>query len=426
MELDNQNDQYVEQAVEHWKNGRWHEAYQCLTAYQAYTKIPSSWKLLDFRKQHYPAGFFTTVAASLVIAHEANLSQEERKMPDADRLKHLNDFVRTLRSKEKSADELKIKMGYFMLYDFPVIFKKALLLDKLKGTGRIPANIDFEQTGGGFGNFVERNPDKEAGPIQELFTLVGLQTVKREVQSLINLVKIRQIKRERNMQASPSTLHMVFTGSPGTGKTTVARIIARVFHEIGILSRGHLVETDRSGLVGEYIGQTAIKTKEKVNEALGGVLFIDEAYALAQGGEQDFGKEALSTLVALMENHRDDLVVIMAGYTNAMGQMLTLNEGLKSRIFKIIEFPDYTLEELTAIFQNISVEKGYKLSPGVVEKAEQQIQTEMSANPQAFGNARGVRRAFERVEMQQANRLATVENITDDDLIEIQEDDLNI
>jgi hypothetical protein len=424
MQLDNQNDQYVEQAVEHWKNGRWQEAYQCLISYQAHTKVPSTWKLLDFRKQHYPAYFFTTIGAGMLMAHESFLPAEERKLSDADRLKLLNNFMRMLRSQSKEADELKIKMGWFMLHDFPVIFKKALLLDKLKSMGRVPSNLDFEQASGGYGNFVERNPDKESGAIQELFGLVGLQKVKSEVQSLMNLVKIRQIKRERNMQSSPSALHMVFTGSPGTGKTTVARVIARVFHEIGILSKGHLVETDRSGLVGEYIGQTALKTKEKVREALGGVLFVDEAYALAQGGPLDFGQEALSTLVALMENHRDELVVIMAGYTQSMEQLLSLNEGLKSRIFRIIEFPDYSLEELVAIFENIGEEKGYRLAPGVLEKAGELIQEEMASNPKAFGNARGVRRAFERAEMQQANRLAAIEDISDDELIEIREEDL--
>lgn len=259
----------------------------------------------------------------------------------------------------------------------------------------------------------------------KLENLIGLTTVKTEVEKLFNVVKVRQIRQQRGMEASPSTLHMVFTGNPGTGKTTVARIIAEVFNEIGLLGKGHLVEVDRQALVGEYIGHTAPKMTKAIENALGGVLFIDEAYSLVQGGEKDFGKEAIDTLVKLMEDNRKDLVVIVAGYPEEMEKFLNANPGLKSRFYKTIQFEDYSPDELGEIFAGICNLKGYGYSADVFEKIKQLIENERIKNEKQFGNGRGVRNIFEKIEMNQANRLGKMDDEpTDEELASILPEDV--
>jgi AAA+ superfamily predicted ATPase len=261
----------------------------------------------------------------------------------------------------------------------------------------------------------------------KLENLIGLNKVKAEVEKLFNVVKVRQIRQKRGMDASPSTLHMVFTGNPGTGKTTVARIIAEVFNEIGLLSKGHLIEVDRQALVGEYVGHTAPKLTKVVQSALGGVLFIDEAYSLAQGGEKDFGKEAIDTLVKLMEDNRKDLVVIVAGYPEEMENFLNANPGLKSRFYKTIQFEDYSPDELGEIFASICNSKGYSYDSDVFKKVKQLIANEQNKNKEQFGNGRGIRNIFEKIEMNQANRLGRMEDEpADEDLANILLEDVFI
>ena len=196
--------------------------------------------------------------------------------------------------------------------------------------------------------------------LAELDALIGLATVKAEVRLVANLLQIQRLRRKRNLPVAESSRHLVFTGNPGTGKTTVARLLAELYWELEVVAQGQLVETDRAGLVAGYVGQTAIKVTEVFTSALGGVLLIDEAYALAQGGDSDFGREAIATLVKLVEDHRDDVVVIVAGYPQEMETFIDSNPGLRSRFPKTIHFPDYSDDELAQIFENLCTQSRYQ------------------------------------------------------------------
>ena len=258
---------------------------------------------------------------------------------------------------------------------------------------------------------------------EELNSLIGLDLVKREVDNLINLVTINKLRRDHGLKVEELSLHMVFSGNPGTGKTTVARIMSRIYHSLDILSKGHLVEVDRSGLVAGYVGQTALKTQEAVQKALGGVLFIDEAYALTTRGPQDYGQEAVETLLKAMEDHRDDLIVIVAGYIELMEEFVESNPGLESRFNRFIHFPDYTVEEMMGIFRMRCDKAGYTLAPEAGDELKS-ILAEKSKDSIGFGNARGVRNLFEKALSRQANRLAAMGQLTREQLMEIRPEDL--
>jgi Holliday junction resolvasome RuvABC ATP-dependent DNA helicase subunit len=257
-----------------------------------------------------------------------------------------------------------------------------------------------------------------------LHKLVGLEKVKKEVETLTNLVRVNQMRRERKMAVPPLSLHMAFTGNPGTGKTTVARLLAQIFRAIGVLEKGHLVETDRSGLVAGYVGQTAIKVNEKVAEAMGGVLFIDEAYALATGDEEDFGREAVDTLVKLIEDHRDKFIVIVAGYPAPMQKFLDSNPGLRSRFNRFIHFDDYTPDELFAILGRMCDEHGYKLSESASTFTRSLLTAMHARRGENFANGRDVRNLFEQSLANQANRVGPMQNVTDEVLCTLQPEDV--
>lgn len=262
-------------------------------------------------------------------------------------------------------------------------------------------------------------------PIAELNKLIGLASVKTEINYLSNLVKIQKMRESRGMKTSNISYHCVFTGNPGTGKTTVARIVADIYKQLGVLKSGHLVETDRSGLVAEYVGQTAPKTNAIIDKAIDGVLFIDEAYSLVQGGQNDFGKEAISTLLKRMEDDRDRLVVILAGYSKEMSDFINSNSGLQSRFNRYIDFPDYSSEELLQIFQFIMKNNDCVATDAAIEKVRDYIVSVVSHKDQNFGNARFIRNLFEKVITQQANRLTLETSITNEMLSRIEEEDIS-
>ena len=254
--------------------------------------------------------------------------------------------------------------------------------------------------------------------------LIGLNLVKEEIATLVNYIKMKQMRDEMSLKTPEVSYHCVFLGNPGTGKTTVARIIADIYRELGILKRGHLVESDRSGLVAEYVGQTAVKTNQMIDKALDGVLFIDEAYTLANESKEDFGHEAIATLLKRMEDDRDRLVVILAGYTNEMEDFINSNPGLRSRFNRYIHFEDYSAEELFKIFLLNAKKNEYTLADDVKDYLLQKLEEVVAKKPKDFGNARYIRNLFEKTVEAQANRLASEPKITKELLVEIKKEDI--
>lgn len=265
---------------------------------------------------------------------------------------------------------------------------------------------------------------KTQNPTKMLDELIGLDSVKKEVETLSNFIKIQQTRAAKGLKTSAVSYHCVFTGNPGTGKTTVARILAKIYKKLGVVSKGHLVETDRAGLVAEYVGQTAVKTNKIIDSALDGVLFIDEAYSLISGSENDFGKEAIATLLKRMEDNRDRLIVILAGYTKNMKNFIDSNPGLQSRFNRYIEFPDYSADELLQIFEANMKKYEYRFGEGAREYLQQYFENEVAHKDANFGNGRLVRNVFEKSLERQANRLAREVNLTTDRLSQIEIEDL--
>ncbi len=272
------------------------------------------------------------------------------------------------------------------------------------------------------GNEKATKNSHDKSPIDQLNALVGLASVKDEVEKTVGMLRMQKLREQRGKASVPMSRHLVFTGNPGTGKTTVARIIAALYKEIGVLSKGHLVEVDRASLVASYVGQTATKTLDKIKEAYGGVLFIDEAYTLAKGGN-DFGQEAIDTLLKQMEDHRDDFVVIVAGYTKPMESFLNSNPGLESRFTKRIEFPDYSAAELLKIFEGLCLKYELRLSDAARNAAWEYLHSMEQNKDENFGNGRDVRSLFEKVLERQAMRVDP-KSMSDEELFTIKAEDI--
>ncbi|MEO2603863.1 AAA family ATPase [Clostridium butyricum] len=259
----------------------------------------------------------------------------------------------------------------------------------------------------------------------QLESLVGLDNVKSLIKDILNTVELIHRKKEMGINCEDVSLNMIFSGNPGTGKTTVARIVGKILKAMGILKKGHMVEVTRSDLVGQYVGQTGPKTLEKIKEAYGGILFIDEAYTLNSGSENDFGGEAIGTLIKEMEDNRDKLIVIMAGYTKEMKELLNINPGLESRIKFNIQFNDYSGDELFKIFKSLCKREKYKISHNAYKKLKEDFE-ELSENKgRNFGNGRLVRKYFENVKMKQATRIIN-ENINEkEEMLKIIKEDID-
>lgn len=254
--------------------------------------------------------------------------------------------------------------------------------------------------------------------------LIGLAPVKAEISALANFISIQKARVAKGMKRAPVSYHCVFTGNPGTGKTTVARIVAEIYRDLGVLKKGHLVETDRSGLVAEYVGQTAVKTNKIIDSALDGVLFIDEAYTLVQVGQNDYGLEAISTLLKRMEDDRDRLVVVLAGYGEEMKAFINANPGLQSRFNRYVDFPDYSADELAKIFLLLVKKNQYVCTSEVMASLNDIMQQAINAKDPNFGNGRYVRNLFERAIQRQAVRLSTIGSLTEEMLAELTLHDL--
>ena len=272
-------------------------------------------------------------------------------------------------------------------------------------------------------------PAIEAPPVRpitellaELDALVGLANVKAEVRRLTSLLQVQRLREERGLPIIEASHHLVFTGNPGTGKTTVARLLAQIYHSVGVVSKGHLVETDRSSLVAGYVGQTAMKTRQVLESSLGGMLLIDEAYALARGGDDDFGREAIDTLVKFMEDHRDDLGIVAAGYPAEMAEFIDANPGLKSRFTRTVNFADYTDDELVDIFVGLGQRHHYDLTDAALTRVRELIAAE--PRTRGFGNARFVRNLFETAVAHQAMRVAPLDDPSDEQLTTLTADDI--
>lgn len=353
------------------------------------------------------------------IAFKPGSSVRKEELPDysdEEMLEYQEDLIsgdRILKDTNKTSGELGREYKTLQLRDKEI---SRQLDEAVKSSASVSAKAESKAEGQA-ATAVDVDEINIGNLLEELNSLIGMESVKHEINNLVNLLKICKIRQEKGLQLPPTTNHMVFLGNPGTGKTTVARILSKIYKGLGILSKGHLVEVDRSGLVAGYMGQTAEKVMEVVEEAKGGILFIDEAYALSSNKQDgDFGQEAIDILNKAMEDYRDDLIVIAAGYHDEMQDFLDANPGLRSRFNRTIRFPDYTAEELVVIMTNRATKLDYHFSEEALDFVKHKFEKTLQFPPNNFGNARSVRNYLDRVINNQANRLVVETDYDEEEL----------
>ncbi len=353
------------------------------------------------------------------IAFKSGSSVRKEELPDysdEEMLEYQEDLIsgdRILKDTNKTSGELGREYKTLQLRDKEI---SRQLDEAVKSSASVSAKAESKAEGQA-ATAVDVDEINIGNLLEELNSLIGMESVKHEINNLVNLLKICKIRQEKGLQLPPTTNHMVFLGNPGTGKTTVARILSKIYKGLGILSKGHLVEVDRSGLVAGYMGQTAEKVMEVVEEAKGGILFIDEAYALSSNKQDgDFGQEAIDILNKAMEDYRDDLIVIAAGYHDEMQDFLDANPGLRSRFNRTIRFPDYTAEELVVIMTNRATKLDYHFSEEALDFVKRKFEKTLQFPPNNFGNARSVRNYLDRVINNQANRLVVETDYDEEEL----------
>lgn len=353
------------------------------------------------------------------IAFKSGSSVRKEELPDysdEEMLEYQEDLIsgdRILKDTNKTSGELGREYKTLQLRDKEI---SRQLDEAVKSSASVSAKAESKAEGQA-ATAVDVDEINIGNLLAELNSLIGMESVKHEINNLVNLLKICKIRQEKGLQLPPTTNHMVFLGNPGTGKTTVARILSKIYKGLGILSKGHLVEVDRSGLVAGYMGQTAEKVMEVVEEAKGGILFIDEAYALSSNKQDgDFGQEAIDILNKAMEDYRDDLIVIAAGYHDEMQDFLDANPGLRSRFNRTIRFPDYTAEELVVIMTNRATKLDYHFSEEALDFVKRKFEKTLQFPPNNFGNARSVRNYLDRVINNQANRLVVETDYDEEEL----------
>lgn len=353
------------------------------------------------------------------IAFKSGSSVRKEELPDysdEEMLEYQEDLIsgdRILKDTNKASGELGREYKTLQLRDKEI---SRQLDEAVKSSASVSAKAESKAEGQA-ATAVDVDEINIGNLLEELNSLIGMESVKHEINNLVNLLKICKIRQEKGLQLPPTTNHMVFLGNPGTGKTTVARILSKIYKGLGILSKGHLVEVDRSGLVAGYMGQTAEKVMEVVEEAKGGILFIDEAYALSSNKQDgDFGQEAIDILNKAMEDYRDDLIVIAAGYHDEMQDFLDANPGLRSRFNRTIRFPDYTAEELVVIMTNRATKLDYHFSEEALDFVKHKFEKTLQFPPNNFGNARSVRNYLDRVINNQANRLVVETDYDEEEL----------
>lgn len=399
----------------------------------------------DFLKDYLEVNLTPQQLNDYIVKNNVYSVAFEKKVPEV--LKRLIEYDNTVYSKSGT---LKLSYSAAYIRVFNALGKEFLVVDgkatdqevadfttitnaymdyrkgHYEGPAKVVSAIDTEKIHPGKQSKDEQDEKSLEELLQELDNLTGLHQVKDDVYSLIHLQEVQLLRKERGIDPIPMSNHLVFYGNPGTGKTTVARLLAQIYHKMGLLSKGVFVETDRSGLVGGYVGQTALKTQDVIKQAMGGVLFIDEAYALTHNtSENDYGTEAVDTILKAMEDNRDDLIVIVAGYPLLMQKFIDSNPGLRSRFNKHIDFPDYNGDELLEIFVGMCRKNKLTVADDAYEYVKTYMCKQYENRNENFSNGRMVRNFIERAILNQANRLHSIKNPTDEELCQLVINDVN-